>query len=60
MIFKFIPTVEAYSIINWTSESTDTVLVYITDIISDLLPFILIVLGLAVATWFISRLLNRE
>lgn len=52
-------TAYAYTFIDWQASYTTDLKNYVVGVFSDLAPYILIVLGLGIAIWFINRLLHR-
>jgi hypothetical protein len=55
----FIPTAEAYTFVNWTEGNTTTLKTYMADLIGDLMPLILVILGVALAVYIIRAFLHR-
>jgi len=43
-----------------TQSSTDQIVSYITEIVGDFLPLIVIVLGIGVGIWVINKILHRD
>lgn len=55
----FIEKAYAYTFINWSEGNTTTMLGYITNLVGDLMPVILVVLGITIAVYFIRAFLHR-
>lgn len=55
----FIEKAYAYTFINWSAGNTTTMLGYITNLVGDLMPVILVVLGITIAVYFIRAFLHR-
>lgn len=55
----FIEKAFAYTFVNWTEGNTTTMLDYIGDLVGDLMPVILVILGITIAVYFIRAFLHR-
>jgi hypothetical protein len=55
----FIEKAYAYTFINWSEGNTTTMIGYITNLIGDLMPVILVILGITIAVYFIRAFLHR-
>jgi hypothetical protein len=55
----FIEKAYAYTFINWTEGNTTTMTGYIASLVGDLMPVILVILGITIAVYFIRAFLHR-
>jgi hypothetical protein len=55
----FIEKAYAYTFIDWSEGNTTTMLGYITNLVGDLMPVILVILGITIAVYFIRAFLHR-
>jgi len=55
----FIEKAYAYTFVNWTEGNTTTLTTNIANLVGDLMPVILVILGITIAVYFIRAFLNR-